>query len=244
MLACPGIEAGRSFMSLRRAIFFGLAGALAACPLDHAAADKIKHAVAVFSGLDKITGRIISFEVGTNETVQFGSLQITERVCYTRPPTEAPQTDTFVEVDELAPDKTTKRIFTGWMFAASPGLHALDHPVYDIWLTGCKGTEEVIASPPSTAEAEPQQHPQGPAQQNSPQQTPPQQAAAPQQQAPQQAAAPPQPRPRRASAQAQSAPLSAPIEVGPPPGFVPPDSEPAPDAQQLPPPAMVPADGG
>ncbi|MGB3282757.1 MAG: DUF2155 domain-containing protein, partial [Methylovirgula sp.] len=120
-----------------------------------AAADKIKHSIAVFSGLDKITGRIISFEVATNETVQFGTLQITERVCYTRPPTEAPQTDTFVEVDDLGADKKAKRIFTGWMFAASPGLHALDHPVYDIWLTGCKGDEQVIASPPSTAAVEP-----------------------------------------------------------------------------------------
>ena len=61
-----------------------------------AAADKIKNPTAVFSGLDKITGRIVSFEVAIDETVQFGSLQITPRVCYTRPPTEAPQTDTFV----------------------------------------------------------------------------------------------------------------------------------------------------
>ena len=119
-------------------ILFGIAGVLAVSAATDraAAADKIKHSIAVFSGLDKITGRIISFEVATNETVQFGSLQITERVCYTRPPTEAPQTDTFVEVDEIDADKNTKRIFTGWMFAASPGLHALDHPVYDIWLTG------------------------------------------------------------------------------------------------------------
>ncbi|MGH6675926.1 MAG: DUF2155 domain-containing protein, partial [Xanthobacteraceae bacterium] len=130
-----------------------------------AAADKIKHSIAVFSGLDKITGRIISFEVATNETVQFGTLQITERVCYTRPPTEAPRTDTFVEVDDVGPDKKARRIFTGWMFAASPGLNAIDHPVYDIWLSGCKGNQQLIASPPSTAAvqsapaAKPQQPP-------------------------------------------------------------------------------------
>ncbi|MEI9916092.1 MAG: DUF2155 domain-containing protein [Methylovirgula sp.] len=103
-----------------------------------AAADKIKHSIAVFSGLDKITGRIISFEVSANETVQFGSLLVTDRVCYTRPPTEAPQTDTFVQVDEVDANKNTNRIFSGWMFAASPGLNALDHPIYDIWLTDCK----------------------------------------------------------------------------------------------------------
>lgn len=119
-----------------------------------ASADKIKHPTAVFSGLDKITGRIISFEVATDETVQFGSLQITERVCYTRPPTEAPQTTTFIEVEEVDAAGEYKKIFSGWMFASSPGLHAIEHPVYDIWLTDCKGNGELIASPPETADAE------------------------------------------------------------------------------------------
>jgi hypothetical protein len=119
-----------------------------------AMADKIKHPTAIFSGLDKITGRIISFEVATDETVQFGSLQITERVCYTRPPTEAPQTTTFIEVEEVDAANEYKKIFSGWMFAASPGLHAIEHPVYDIWLTDCKGGTEIIASPPETADAE------------------------------------------------------------------------------------------
>ncbi|MDE2364585.1 MAG: DUF2155 domain-containing protein [Hyphomicrobiales bacterium] len=121
-----------------------------------AAADKIKNPVAVFAGLDKITGRIIAFDVNIDETVQFGSLQITPRVCYTRPQTEAPQTDGFVEVDEIQDDKTFKRIFSGWMFAASPGLNGVEHPVYDVWLTDCKGGTEIIKSaPPDTADSEP-----------------------------------------------------------------------------------------
>jgi hypothetical protein len=93
----------------------------------------------VFAGLDKITGRIISFDVAINETVQFGALQVTPKVCYSRPPTETPQTDTFVEVDEVTLQGEIKRIFTGWMFAASPGLHGVEHPIYDVWLTDCKG---------------------------------------------------------------------------------------------------------
>lgn len=112
-----------------------------------ALADKIKHPTAVFAGLDKITGRIIAFDVAIDETVQFGSLQITPRVCYTRPATEAPQTDGFVEVDELLDDKKFKRIFSGWMFAASPGLHGVEHPVYDVWLTDCKGDGQLIQTP-------------------------------------------------------------------------------------------------
>ena len=119
-----------------------LAGALSAAP---ASADKIKNPTAVFNGLDKITGRIISFEVSVDETVQFGALQITPRVCYSRPPTESPQTDAFLEVDEVTLENTYRRIFTGWMFSASPGLHGIEHAVYDVWLTECKGGNAVIA---------------------------------------------------------------------------------------------------
>jgi hypothetical protein len=120
--------------------------------VEPAAADKIKNPTAVFAGLDKITGRIISFEVAMDETVQFGSLQITPRVCFSRPPTEAPQTDVFAEVDEIGESSDYKRVFTGWMFAASPGLHGVEHPVYDIWLTDCKGGTEVIHTQPEEAD--------------------------------------------------------------------------------------------
>jgi hypothetical protein len=111
-----------------------------------AQAERIDNPVAVFAGLDKITGRIISFDVYIDETVQFGALQVTPRICYTRPQTEAPQTDAFVEVDEITLNRKVKRLFTGWMFAASPGLHAVDHAVYDIWLTDCK-TSSPVAPP-------------------------------------------------------------------------------------------------
>jgi hypothetical protein len=116
-------------------------------------ADKIKHPTAVFAGLDKITGRIISFEAAMGETVQFGTLQITPRICFSRPPTEAPQTDAFAEVDEVLENKSTHRIFGGWMFADSPGMHGVEHPVYDIWLTDCKGDGETIHEAPAVAEA-------------------------------------------------------------------------------------------
>jgi hypothetical protein len=111
-------------------------------------ADKIAHPTAVFEGLDKITGRIISFDVAINETVQFGTLQITPRVCYSRPLTEQPQTDGFAQVDEIDEKKEHKRIFSGWMFADSPGLHGVEHPIYDVWLTNCKGGTAVIHEAP------------------------------------------------------------------------------------------------
>jgi hypothetical protein len=107
---------------------------------------KIANQTAVFSGLDKITGRIINFDVAINETVQFGPLQVTPRVCYTRPPTETQNTTGFVEVDEITLKSEIRRIYTGWMFAASPGLHAVEHPIYDVWLTDCKMTPPAIAA--------------------------------------------------------------------------------------------------
>lgn len=210
---------GRTWHAALAAAFLGLLFGVAP-----ASADKIKHSIAVFSGLDKITGRITTFEVGTNETVQFGSLQITERVCYSRPPTEAPRTDTFIEVDNIDPTNHYKRIFTGWMFAGSPSLHALDHPVYDIWLLRCAGTTQLI---PETTSSE------APA----PTTTPQQDAAKPQ--APSKPVAPKSEGARRAPAQA-----NGPIEVGPPPGFNPPSQRAAPQRhfEAAPPPSKD--DGG
>jgi len=110
---------------------------------------KIPNGRAVFSGLDKITGRIISFDAAVGETVQFGALQVTARVCYTRPPTEPTNTDAFVEVDEVTLQGEIKRIFTGWMFASSPGLHAVEHSIYDVWLTDCSSPTPVQVAQPA-----------------------------------------------------------------------------------------------
>lgn len=135
------------------ALAVSLAGA--ACLSGPAFADRINHPTAVFAGLDKITGRIISFDVAIDETVQFGALQVTPRVCSTRPQTEAPHTTTFVEVDDVGDGAAAnyKRIFGGWMFAASPGLHAVEHPVYDVWLSDCKGGKDIIKTPAEVATA-------------------------------------------------------------------------------------------
>jgi len=108
-------------------------------------AERITNPVAEFAGIDKITGRITTFDVYVNETVQFGALQVTPRVCYSREAGEEPQTDSFVEVDEITLDRKIRRIFTGWMFAESPGLNAVEHAIYDVWLKGCKQKSDVPA---------------------------------------------------------------------------------------------------
>jgi hypothetical protein len=129
-----------------KALRCGASAALAAFVLAGSAhAERITNAVAEFAGIDKITGRIINFDVYIDETVQFGALQVTPRVCYSRSKDEEPKTDSFVEVDEITLDRKIRRIFTGWMFAESPGLNAVEHPVYDVWLKSCKEKSDVPA---------------------------------------------------------------------------------------------------
>lgn len=135
--------------AMSAAAVFAIAGASLLGTTVAAEAARLENPVAVFSGIDKITGRITTFDVYIGETVQFGALQVTPRVCYSRDDTEAPKTDTFVEVDEITLDRKIRRIFTGWMFADSPGLNAVEHPVYDVWLTNCKAKSDL--PPPDTA---------------------------------------------------------------------------------------------
>lgn len=112
--------------------------ALAASIAQPVRAERIENDVAVFAALDKVTARISKLEVPLGQTIEFGSLRLTPRVCYTRSATDLPNTTSFVEVDEKELESSAeKRIFTGWMFAESPGLNAVEHPVFDIWLTGC-----------------------------------------------------------------------------------------------------------
>ncbi len=101
-------------------------------------AEKIANEIAVFAALDKVTARISHLEVKLDETAKFGALKVTPRVCYTRPPTEPPLTSAFVEVDEIKLNGDVQKLFSGWMFAQSPGLNAVQHPVFDVWLTNCK----------------------------------------------------------------------------------------------------------
>jgi hypothetical protein len=156
-------------------------------------AQKIVNKKASFSGLDKITGRIINFDEDIGETVQFGALRVKTDACYTRPATEAANTDAFVEVDEITLQGEVKRIFSGWMYAASPGLHGVEHPIYDIWLVDCKVPDQTVVS----AQPDPPKPPQPPAQKRPPpqKQATPRSSPPPQPQFQQQPQQPPQQRP-------------------------------------------------
>jgi len=115
-----------------------------AVPVLPVLAQPLANPVATFAGLDKITGRITRFDVYIDETVLFGALEITPRACYNRPATDTLQrTSAFLEVDQVSLDGAAKRLFTGWMFADSPALNAVDHAVYDVWLIECKTSTNV-----------------------------------------------------------------------------------------------------
>jgi hypothetical protein len=203
------------------------AAVLALSPLavpSPAGAARIKHPVAIFAGLDKITGRTIAFEAAAGETVQFGTLQITERACFTHPATEAPQTATFVEVDEVSAGNQFKRIFSGWMFAASPGLHGIEHPIYDIWLTNCGGEGVAEGGPGAPEEAAPAKA-VSPLPENAPAAAEEKHSREPRRGKPRATPAPASesdvPEPERGGAGTQAPELGQPIEVGPPPGLIP-----------------------
>ena len=94
--------------------------------------------VAVLRALEKITGRITDLDVLIGDTVAFKSLDITAHMCDKRPPEETPETTAFLQIDEERPSGDIVRVFSGWMFASSPALNALEHPVYDVWVIDCK----------------------------------------------------------------------------------------------------------
>jgi hypothetical protein len=97
--------------------------------------------IAVLQGLDKVTARVTTFRVPVGEPVDFGALRIRVRHCDRTPPEEEPEAAAFLEIDELRPGQEQEVLFTGWMFASSPGLNAVEHAVYDVWVLDCVDPE-------------------------------------------------------------------------------------------------------
>ena len=103
-------------------------------------------------GLDKITGRPTSIVAPMGKPVHFATLTITARFCYSTPPSETPETTAFVQVEDHRPDQPGRRVFSGWMYASSPGLNALEHPLYDVWVISCNNAPaSAVAANTSTA---------------------------------------------------------------------------------------------
>ncbi|MGE0714713.1 MAG: DUF2155 domain-containing protein [Alphaproteobacteria bacterium] len=118
---------------LRRAVAVAVLAAVSTVSSVAAAAE-----IAVLQALDKILGRTSTFEARAGEVTRFGTLEIVVRACRERPPEEPPESTVYLEIDDQRPGEEKRRVFAGWMFASSPAVSALEHPVYDVWLKACR----------------------------------------------------------------------------------------------------------
>ena len=124
---------------MRQQLFAALLALAAALSTESALGQAVAgNRVAVLQGLDKVTGRISTIRAPINEPVRFGTLLITTRTCNKRPPEEPPETTVFLEVYDVGTGGTPKLAYSGWMFASSPALAAMEHPVYDLSVIGCE----------------------------------------------------------------------------------------------------------
>lgn len=99
--------------------------------------EMVNRPAAKLQGLDKVTARTSTFTIAVGETKVLGSLRITLRACKENPPVEPPEAAAFLEVVENKPGEQAEPVFSGWMFASSPALSAMEHPIYDVWVLSC-----------------------------------------------------------------------------------------------------------
>ena len=88
--------------------------------------------------LDKVTARTRTFDLSVGNTVSYGKLRIKPRSCQKAAPIEEPESAAFLQIWEVDLQNERHWVFSGWMFASSPSLSAMDHPVYDVWVIDCK----------------------------------------------------------------------------------------------------------
>lgn len=126
--------------------FLALAPAIA-----YAVVPAVEQPTAVLRALDKMTARVEVLEVAVNKPTNFGNLIITAHTCRVTQPEETPEAAAYLEISELKPGENDAPVFHGWMFASSPALSAMEHPIYDIWLIGCKAVPSAEPAPPPVA---------------------------------------------------------------------------------------------
>ena len=106
-----------------------------------ASAAQLDMNTAQMQALDKITGRVNIINVPVGGEVAFGSFSVVVRACKTRTEDEIPENFAFVDVADKDFSGQEQNIFKGWMFSSSPAVHAVEHPIYDVWLLRCINTD-------------------------------------------------------------------------------------------------------
>jgi hypothetical protein len=144
-----------AFLSL---LFAGPAFAAAELPRD----------LVRLQGLDKVTARVSTFDVAVGETVAFGTLLVEAEACFVAPPTAPPESAAFLRIVDRPVAGRSDVVFSGWMYASSPAVSALDHAVYDVWVLACpdaatvreaEATDAAAEEAPETARSEPRRRP-------------------------------------------------------------------------------------
>ena len=139
-----------SATAMARIVFAALVALLLTATMPSGAG--AKEPVAVLQGLNKITARVSEIEARLDRIVVFGTLEVTIRACFKAPPEEPPESAAYLEIKDIRPGEEAELLFTGWMFASSPALSALEHPVYDIWVLDCRDGTPLLSEPGSESE--------------------------------------------------------------------------------------------
>jgi hypothetical protein len=122
---------------IRRKAFTAVFALLLCLPFS-ARAEMTPYPVAKLQSLDKMTGRTMTFNAKVGSTVKFGPVYIRVQTCRKAPPIEKPESAAFLQIWEVTPkEQKPEWIFSGWMYASSPALSPMDHPVYDVWVLDC-----------------------------------------------------------------------------------------------------------
>jgi hypothetical protein len=108
----------------------------------------IDESAAILQALDKVTARVRKLPVKVGQTAAFGTLSVEVDACRKAPPEDPPESAAFLTITDRR-GETPQLVFKGWMFASSPALSAMDHPVYDIWVIDCAGETAAPAPAPS-----------------------------------------------------------------------------------------------
>lgn len=99
--------------------------------------------VGSFSLLHKVTAKVQKIDLLSGQEYAIGDMSLTMHDCISTPPEEPPETKAFLEISEFKAGRD-KALFTGWMFASSPGINAMEHPVFDIWPLACKTEDGMV----------------------------------------------------------------------------------------------------
>lgn len=135
-------------------IRYAVVSAMASATLTVTSASAEAYDTAVLQTLDKVTARVSTFDAPVGQTVRFGTLAIIARACDKRPPEEQPESAAFLDIAEVRPGEPTVSVFRGWMYASSPALSAMEHPVYDVWVLDCiSSTSEPASAAPGNSDA-------------------------------------------------------------------------------------------